>query len=110
MAESIQDRRIDENAILNGKIPFMNATAEIDKAGRIVVPKKLRDSLHLVPGTRVVLTQRGGEIVLAPEAKPRGLYMKNGLLVYETGRTLPPDHVNWVEQDREDRADELLAR
>ena len=89
---------------------FMNAIAEIDKSGRLVVPKKLRDSLRLVPGTRVTLRQQGGEIVIAPETKPRGLYMKNGILVYETGRTLPPDHVNWVEQDREDRADELFNR
>ena len=88
----------------------MNATAEFDKAGRIVVPKKLRDSLHLVAGTRVTLRLNGNEIVLAPEAKPRGLYMKNGILVYDNGRTLPPEHVNWVEQDREDRAEDLETR
>ena len=96
--------------MIDGKMVFMNAIAEIDKAGRIVVPKKLRESLHLVPGTRVTLSQRGGEIVMAPEAKPRGLYMKNGILVYDTGRVLPPDHVNWVEQDREDRDDESASR
>ncbi len=31
----------------------MNAIVEIDKSGRIVVPKKLRDELHLIPGTRL---------------------------------------------------------
>lgn len=89
----------------------MIATTEIDNAGRIVVPKKLRDSLHLVAGTRVTLRQEGCELVLAPESKkPRGLYMKNGLFVYDIGRTLPPDHVNWIEQDRDDRAEELFGR
>ncbi len=91
-------------------MPLMSATAEFDKAGRIVVPKKLRDSLHLVAGTRVTFRQQHGEIVIAPVARPRGLYMKNGIPVYDTGRTLPPEHVNWVEQDREDRAEELATR
>ena len=88
----------------------MNAIAEIDRSGRLVVPKKLRDALHLVPGTRLTVRQEGRGIVLEPEAKPGGLYMKNGLLVYSTGRKLPSEHVSWVEQDREDRADELLKR
>ena len=98
------------NAISHGKMAFMIATAEIDKAGRLVVPKKLRDSLHLVAGTRVTLELKNGEIHLAPATKPRGLYWKNGVPVFEMGRPLPHDHVNWVEQDREDRADELSSR
>jgi AbrB family looped-hinge helix DNA binding protein len=97
-------------AFPHGKIPFVNATAEIDKAGRLVVPKKLRDALHLVPGTRVVLRKEGEAIVLEPEAKPRGLSMKNGFLVYSIGRPLPPESVNWVEENREERDDELFGR
>jgi len=88
----------------------MNATVEIDKSGRLVVPKKLRDSLHLVAGTRVTIRQEGGELVIAPEAKPRGLYMKNGFLVCSIGRPLPPECVNWVEENREERDDELFGR
>jgi AbrB family looped-hinge helix DNA binding protein len=87
----------------------MNATAEIDKAGRLVVPKKLRDALHLVPGTRLVLHQEGQSLVVEHEAKPRGLYMKNGMLVYDSGIPLPPDHVDWIEQNRDDRAEELMG-
>lgn len=52
---------------------YMNATTEIDKAGRIVVPKKMRDALHLVPGTRVTLKQEGDAIQIAPERAGRGL-------------------------------------
>jgi AbrB family looped-hinge helix DNA binding protein len=89
---------------------FMNATAEIDKSGRLVVPKKFRDAFRLVPGTRLVLQQEGDRIMMQPEAKPRGLYMKNGILVYEGGRPVPPESVNWVEENREERADELFSR
>jgi hypothetical protein len=35
--------------------------------------------------------------------------MKNGIPVYDTG-PLPKAHENWVDQDREDRADELMLR
>ena len=86
----------------------MNATAEIDKAGRIVVPKKMRDALHLAPGTRVTLQQKGDTITLEPEAKPRGLYRKNGMLVYDFGRPLPPDHTDWVRQARDERDKQLM--
>ena len=87
----------------------MNATAEIDKSGRLVVPKKLRESLHLVAGTRVALRVEGGEIVIAPEAKVRGLYGKNGIPQFDTG-PLPPGHENWVEEAREERGGELFDR
>jgi AbrB family looped-hinge helix DNA binding protein len=94
----------------HGKMPFMNATAEIDKAGRLVVPKKMRDALQLVPGTRLTLIQKGNAILVQTEAKPRGLYLKNGLLVYDSGRPVPPDAVNWVDENRQERAKDLMGK
>ncbi len=38
----------------------------IDRAGRIVVPKSLRDRLGLVAGAGLELSERGGELVLTP--------------------------------------------
>jgi len=86
----------------------MNATAEIDKAGRVVVPKKLRDALHLVPGTRLILHQEGDSIVLQPESKPRGLYMKKGTLVYDAGPVPPSNVVEWIAEGREERMKDIL--
>ena len=83
----------------------MDATAEVGKSGRIVIPKKMRDALHLVPGTKITLHQEGDAITLQAEVKPRGLYRKNGMLVYDPGRPVPADAVNWIDQDREERAE-----
>ena len=86
---------------------IMNAKAEIDKAGRLVVPKKMRDALHLIPGTRLTLVKKGDAIVLTSEASPRGLFMKNGLLVYGLGRPVSPDSIGWLKADREERTDKV---
>jgi AbrB family looped-hinge helix DNA binding protein len=87
----------------------MNATVEIDKSGRLVLPKKMRDALHLVPGTRVVIQQTKDAIVIQPESKPRGLYKKDGVWVYDTGPINPIDAINSVNDAREARTAEMLA-
>src|ERR1035437_1790986 len=96
-------------AFADGKIPFMNATVEIDKAGRLVVPKKMRESLHLVPGTRLSLRLEGERLVVEPEGRRRGLYMDRGTLVYDAGPVPPSDVVEWIAEDREARMKHLTG-
>jgi len=98
---------LSNNAITHGKMPFMSATSEMDKSGRVVVPKKIRDSLHLVPGTRITFRVQSGEVVIAAEAPPRGLYMDKGTLVYDAGSVPPSDVLEWIREDREARMDAL---
>lgn len=38
----------------------------IDAAGRVVVPKPVRDQLHLTPGHPIEIEARDGEIVIRP--------------------------------------------
>jgi AbrB family looped-hinge helix DNA binding protein len=85
----------------------MDTTIEIDKAGRVVVPKQIRDTLHLTPGTKLNIRIEGNQIVLQHEAKPRGLYRKRGMLVYDTGRPVPAESVDWLKNDREERMDKV---
>lgn len=86
---------------------FMNATVEIDKAGRLVVPKPIRDALHLVPGSRLVIHSDADGIHLQPERKPRGLFRKNGRLVFESGQPILLEHADLVAEAREARTDRL---
>jgi len=85
----------------------MNAITEIDKSGRLVVPKKLRDALHLVPGTKITFEQRGDTIVIQSQSKPRGLYLKDGILVYDAGPMPPLEDKDWVDELRNDRLQQL---
>ena len=85
----------------------MDTTIEIDKAGRVVVPKQIRDTLHLTPGTKLNISIEGNQIILRHEAKPRGLYRKRGMLVYDSGLPVPSDAADWLKNDREERMDKV---
>ena len=85
----------------------MIAQVEIDEEGRIKLPEEVREALHLVPGKRLTLESEGSYILL--QTRPPGLYMKRGCLVYDHGRPLPPDHVDWVDRGREERDAQLMG-
>jgi AbrB family looped-hinge helix DNA binding protein len=64
---------------------------EIDKAGRIVVPKKLRDELHLTPGTRLKIERAGDTVMLMPSSDEAHLVIENGTpLIFPADRTNVP--------------------
>lgn len=66
----------------------MSAIVEIDKAGRIVIPKKIRDALHLAPGSRLALEQYGETLSLTPAAQEAQLLIENGTpLIFPTDRS-----------------------
>ncbi len=73
----------------------MNAIVEIDKAGRIVVPKKLRDALHLVPGTRLKIERNGDRLVFEQASSEPQLIMKDGRWVV-AGSQITVDDVNEI--------------
>jgi len=56
----------------------MSTTVTIDKAGRIVVPKELRDELHLVAGTALQIERSGDRLTLAPASHEAHLEIVNG--------------------------------
>lgn len=82
----------------------MNTTVEIDKAGRIVIPKKMRDAMGLKPGTRLRIERSGDHLVMEPPVEETRLERRNGLLVMVGGGKRTVEDVNReIEEQRERR-------
>ncbi len=79
----------------------------VDKFGRIVVPKDLRDSLGIAPGMRLKIEQIGGEILLRLPAEASNLRDEGGILVY-CGR-LTGDAEETIQQVREQRRRQITG-
>jgi len=86
----------------------MNATVEIDKAGRIVVPKKLRDALHLVPGTRLRIESSGDRLVMEPALSDPQVILKDGMWVVSGSPTVDIDIPDLIRQGYEERAKRIM--
>jgi AbrB family looped-hinge helix DNA binding protein len=67
----------------------MNTRLIIDKAGRVVIPKPLRDDLHLGPGDVLELESAGEQITLRPVRGAGPLRKERGVWVFYTGQSLP---------------------
>ena len=66
----------------------MNATVSLDKAGRVVLPKALRDELHLAPGDSLDLTVEGEQVTLRPRRTTSPLQKEQGVWVFRMGEPL----------------------
>ena len=60
----------------------------IDKAGRVVIPKPLREELHLEPGDALDLETAGEYITLRPVRGTGPLTKEHGVWVYRVGHPL----------------------
>ena len=49
------------------------ATTTISSKFQVVIPKEVRDKLHLVPGQRLLVVEKGGVITLVPEVPLKSL-------------------------------------
>jgi AbrB family looped-hinge helix DNA binding protein len=65
----------------------------IDGAGRIVVPKPLRDALGLIPGTRLDISVYGNGLALVPQGRTARLVNDEGYLVADSDRIIGDDDV-----------------
>ena len=66
----------------------MNSKVTLDRAGRVVLPKALRDEMHLSPGDTLDLTVKGDEVTLRPRRGATPLQKERGVWVLRTGKPL----------------------
>ena len=65
-------------------------TTAIDGAGRIVIPKAMRDRLGLSPGRAVEVRERDGRIEIEPAPSAMSLVQRRGGPVAVPDEDLPP--------------------
>lgn len=63
----------------------MNDVASIDKAGRVVLPKHIRDELDINPGDHLKISIRDNEVTLRPARKASGFIKRGHALVFSAG-------------------------
>jgi AbrB family looped-hinge helix DNA binding protein len=61
----------------------------IDGAGRVIVPKVLRDELGLAPGRELDIRSRDGVLVIEPLPTPVTLVKRGKALVAKPSKPLP---------------------
>lgn len=93
-------------------LPLQNATMNpritIDKAGRVVIPKPVREALRLDPGDELELEASDDALVLRPVRATPALARERGVWVYRSGATVDAPLADLIDGTRGDRADELL--
>jgi AbrB family looped-hinge helix DNA binding protein len=69
---------------------FHTMKSTIDRAGRIVIPKPLRDRLGLTGGETLDIRERDGRIEIEPVATPMALVEREGRTAAVPEGELPP--------------------
>ena len=77
-----------QNGFYRATVVFMDARITIDKAGRVILPKPLREELQLVAGDTLELQSSGERIVLRPLRPALPVAKEKGVWVFRTGKPL----------------------
>ncbi len=83
----------------------MNTTVTLDKAGRVVIPKTLRDKLRLEPGDSLHLDSEGEKMILRPVSSVSPLMKERGVWVFRRGTKLPAAVTNNTLRDIREKRD-----
>jgi len=82
----------------------MHTRLIIDKAGRVVIPKSLREELHLEPGDALEMESAGEQITLRPARGTGPLTQEQGVWLFHSGHPLPPSTTDdMLQQIRKER-------
>ena len=90
------------------QVPTMTTKITLDNAGRVLIPKPLRQKFHLGPGDTLQLESEGDEILLRP-IRPQALLGKEqGVWVFQ-GDAVPVSIPDLIDEQRQKRISELLG-
>jgi AbrB family looped-hinge helix DNA binding protein len=88
----------------------MNTRLTLDRAGRIVIPKPLREELRLEPGDALEMESAGEQITLRPVRGTGPLSKEHGFWVFHSGQPLSASATDeMLRQIREERDLENLG-
>ena len=85
----------------------MNTILTVDKAGRVVLPKPVRDELQLSAGDSLNLESSGDRIVLRPVRERADMREKEGIWVFRTGQPVSTASVNEAIRQLRDEREQL---
>jgi AbrB family looped-hinge helix DNA binding protein len=81
----------------------------LDRAGRVLIPKALRQEWRLGPGDTLQLDTQGEDIITLRPVRPAALLKKeHGVWVYQGGATSAPISA-LIDREREKRLRELMG-
>jgi AbrB family looped-hinge helix DNA binding protein len=101
-------RRVGCMSNHSGKCGGIAMEATIDKFGRIVIPKELRDLFGLKPGSTLKVDASTEEIILKPVSEEPPLARKRGVLVITAEIHESSDIVTLIEDSRNDRIEQII--
>jgi AbrB family looped-hinge helix DNA binding protein len=81
----------------------MNTKITIDGAGRVVLPKAVREALRLGPGDELEVEHEDDRLILSPVRIPPGLRKESGVWVYRSGKPAGASIPDLIEEQRSQR-------
>ena len=85
----------------------MNAILTIDKGGRVVLPKSLRDELRLEPGDTLELVSEDQKITLRPIKNGSSMRRERGVWVFQGSKKIPLEATNFTLEKLRNERDKL---
>jgi AbrB family looped-hinge helix DNA binding protein len=85
----------------------MSGKTTIDRAGRVIIPKPIREELHLKPGDSLELEAGTDQITLRPVRPKATLKKEYGIWVYQ-GEATDLSIVDVIARERENRIRDLI--
>ncbi|MEI8229141.1 MAG: AbrB/MazE/SpoVT family DNA-binding domain-containing protein [Planctomycetota bacterium] len=76
----------------------------IDAAGRLVVPKSLRDQFHLAPGSELEIEPTSDGVIIRHADRGPALVNHDGVLVHHGLQTIDLDIAAFMRRERESQA------